>query len=204
MTRMTLYDITLEGFQLEDIFENNGGELTPELEERLDNLLKQGPAKIESATMVTREMEATAEICRSEAKRLTDRAISLEKQAQKLKDRIVVALDAAFNGKVKTALFTVYSQKAADTLAVDISEEYTAEQIHQDHPELIKTEYSLDKGATRRLWEQNAESYKAAKSILANPEADDQLRAWATEVVKVIPDCLVIEEKQGKRYLRIR
>lgn len=210
--RLSLYDIALEGFLLEDIFDANGGELTPELEDRLDTLLREGPQKIESAAMVTREMEATADICRSEAKRLTERALSLEKQAKKLKDRIVVALDAAFSGKVKTALFTIYTQKAADSLSVEIAEEYTADQLHEDHPELTKTEYSLDKSAARALWDQNKETYKAAKAIIeksatAKPEETaptEQEVAWAREIVKVIPDCIVIEEKQGSRYLRIR
>ena len=203
-SRLSLYDIGAEGLVIELILAENEGELTPELETRLDEVMRQGPERIEGAAMILRQLEASAEACKKEAQRLAERAKSFDKQADSLKNRMVFAVDAAFNGKVKTQRFTIWTQKSRDTVSVGLAEEFTIDMLREDSPDLVKTEYSIDKAATDRLWETHSSAYKSARAILANPEASDAEKVWATETVKLIPDALSFEEKTGARYLRVK
>lgn len=149
--KFSLYDVALEGAEINDILAANDGELTPELEERFDALLRLGPNKIDAACMIALELSATAEACRSEAKRLTDRATSFDRNEATLKSRILGAVDAAFGGKLKTQMFTVWGQNAADTFTVDIAADVDLKKLHEADPELVKVGYSLDKAKCRQL-----------------------------------------------------
>jgi hypothetical protein len=202
--KLSLYDISIEGLLIEDLLTENEGELTPELEARFDALLREGPQRIEAAAMVVRGLEASADACKAEEQRLKERRLSLEKQADKLKDRMVFATDAAFSGKVKTPLFTIWTQKAADSLSISLDEAYTIDHLFEEHPELVKIEKSIDNAAVRSLLKANETSLKAASEILASPDASEEERKWAADTLSVIPDAIDVEEKIGKRYLRIK
>lgn len=117
---MKLYEIPMEFALLEAALIENSGELTPELEKSLDEFLRAGKDKIEGGAMVLRGMEIEAEACRAEAKRLTERATSLDNNADRLKKLVLIALDGAFAGKVKTALFTIWGQTSAATVSIDM------------------------------------------------------------------------------------
>lgn len=119
---MNLYDISLEGLQIADLLIENEGELTPELEARLDELMIAGPERIEAAAMVVRHLEADMLACSQEAQRLAERAASFSRNVASLKRRMTFAVDAAFSGKVKTARFSIWTQKSADTVAFDLAE----------------------------------------------------------------------------------
>lgn len=204
MTKISLYEVALEGMQIEDILIANDGELTPELEERLDALLKEGPKRIEAAAMVVRTLELSAEACKEEAKRLTDRKASLEGQADRLKKRIVVALDAAFNGKVRTDLFTVWAQNAADQIEVELSPEFTLEMLKEDHPELVETKLSIKKDPAKAIWKQHGQEALTAHVILSDPEATKDQKEAAQHIVSLIPEGLTFTDKPGVRYCRIK
>ena len=119
----TLYELTSEGVQISDMLTENEGELTPELEARLDALMLEGPARMEAAAMVVRQLEANATACEEESKRLRERAKAFSDNASRLKNRMTLALDAAFGGKVKTALFTIWAQSSAATTVVDLHQD---------------------------------------------------------------------------------
>jgi|GEM_PF-7114561 len=175
-SKLTLYDISLEGMLIADILTENEGELTPELEARLDALMREAPERIEAAAMVVRNIEADAAVCCAEAARLMERAKGFENQAKRLKDRMALAVDAAFNGKVKTARFSIWTQKAADTVAFDLREEFTINMIEQDLPEAVRTKKELNKQALREMYDAGVP----------------------------LPEAIFVEENQGKRYLRIK
>lgn len=118
---MKLYEIPIEFAVLESALIEQDGELTPELEKRLDDFLRSGKDKIEGGAMVMRGLEMEAEACRTEAKRLTDRAGSLENNAGRLKKLVLYALDGAFGGKVKSALFTIWGQTSAPSTNLDLA-----------------------------------------------------------------------------------
>lgn len=117
---MKLYEIPTEFALLEQALIDNDGELTPELEKSLDDFLRSGKDKIEGGAMVMRGLELEAETCKAEARRLQERATSLENNAGRLKKLVLYALDGAFSGKVKTALFTIWGQTSAPTTNLDL------------------------------------------------------------------------------------
>lgn len=173
--KMSLYDVAFEGMQLEDALIANEGELTPELEERLAALMKEGPERVEAAAMVVRNLKAFEDQCRAEAKRLVDRAKAFEANAERVKARILAAVDGAFSGKVKTARFTVWGQNAADHESFDVAEEFNLEMLQAEFPELVRTKLELDKTACKDLWDNGVE----------------------------LPESVVRTFNPGKRYLRI-
>lgn len=110
---MKLYDIPMEAAEIEAILADSGGELTPELEARINDFMSGGKDKIETAAMVVRSLESDAEVCEGEAKRLKARADSLTNSVARLKGLMLAAVDGGFGGKVKTAKFTVWGQTSA-------------------------------------------------------------------------------------------
>ena len=102
MSSLSLYEISKEGQFLELALTESEGELTPEIEARIDALLIAGSDKLEAAQHVCWNFDAAADACKAEAKRLTERAKAFEAHSDRLKSRMVAALDSAFNGKIKT------------------------------------------------------------------------------------------------------
>jgi Siphovirus Gp157 len=68
-----------------------------------------------------RGFEIEAEACKQEAKRLIERAAALENNSARLKKLILLALDGAFAGKVKTSLFTIWGQTSAPCISFDLT-----------------------------------------------------------------------------------
>ena len=174
---MTLYDIGIEGMLIASILTECEGELTPDVEQRIDELMRKAPSRVEAAAMVVRQMEADAQTCREEARRLAERAKGFEQNAEQLKKLMVVAVDAAFSGKVKTARFTIWTQKAADSVKFSLAEEFTIDMLHEDRPDLVRVTKELENAALQV-------HYKTDKVA--------------------IPDAINIEEKTGERYIRIK
>ena len=175
-SKMSLYDLSLEGVQIQDILMETDGELTPELEERLDRLMREGPERIEAAAMVVKNLQASAMVCEQEALRFKSRAESFDRNVRRLKERIAIALDCAFGGKVKTYRFTVWTQKAPDSVAFDLKEEWTLDQLEKVFPNLVRTKKELNKSACQ-------EAFKAGDPL---------------------PDAIFVEQSEGKRFARIK
>jgi hypothetical protein len=172
----TLYDLTKEGMEIADMLGETLGELTPELEARLDALMKEGPERIEAAAKVVRMMEADAKACEDEADRLRERSRSFTAQADKLKQRMTFCLDAAFGGKVKTPLFTIWTQKSADRTVAELLPGVTPEMLQSERPDLVRVKVELDRQKCVELFKAHAE----------------------------LPEVLVFEEREGSRSVRIK
>jgi hypothetical protein len=173
---LTLYEISKEGAFIQDCLIDSEGELSPEIESRLDALMISGSDKLEAAAMVVRNLEVTQEACKAEAKRLSERAKAFEANVDRLKARMVVALDAAFNGKVKTDRFTLWTQKAGDSVSFDLADEYSLEQLQTEHPDFVRVKLELNKLAIQAAY--NSE--------------------------QPLPDSIFIDKKTGERYLRFK
>src|SRR5271170_4385740 len=141
----TLYEITNDALSIFDQITDNLGELTPELEQRLDDLMLQGPHRIEEAAMMVKILETSAAAAEFEAERLRERAKNFQEQSDRLKKRMTVALDTAFSGKIKTPLFTVYTKRNADRTLADLVPGVTAEALHAECPALVRVKYELDR-----------------------------------------------------------
>ena len=144
---MKLYDIAQEGIEIQDLLTESCGELTPELEQRMDALLRAGKDKMEAAAKVARMLEVHAKACAEEAKRLSERSQALTKQAKSLKGRMAKVLQAAFDGKIKTALFTIWCQTSADRKRVAVAPGVDLKQLQARRPDLVRTEFVLDEAA---------------------------------------------------------
>lgn len=143
---MNLYDLTVEGAEINRILTENEGELTPELEARLDAILGEGKDKVEDAAMVVRSLEASRDACAMEADRLAKRAQSFDKNVDSLKLRILYAVDSAFGGKVKTDKFSIWSQSSADTVQFEVAADADLSKIDSS---VVRTTYALDKMALK-------------------------------------------------------
>jgi hypothetical protein len=140
---MTLYEVTVEGLELEAILREAEGELTPELEARLDAFMAGGKDKIQAAACVVRSLEATADACQQEATRLIARKGSNQSQAARLKARILCAVDV-MGGKVKTPLFNISAQNAAPSITIEPAADCDLKALSAAHPGYVKTTHALD------------------------------------------------------------
>jgi hypothetical protein len=174
--KLTLYDVGVEGAEIERLLIEADGELTPEIEARLDAHLAGGKNKIVAAAMVVRMLEASAATCDAEAKRLKDRAASFENQVAVLKARMLFAVDAGFNGKLKTDLFTIWGQTSASTTSFDLAPDADIAKVAETRPGLVCTTLALDK----------------------------QLIASEYKLGVELPPEIVATEKPGTRFLRIK
>jgi hypothetical protein len=175
-TKISLYDVALEGAQLEEILIASDGEITPEIEDRLDVFLKSGKEKIDAACKVVASLDASAHACGEEARRLLARAESFENNKKALKARILGAVDAAFDGKVKTNLFTVWGQNSAPTVGFEAAPDADLASIQQAYPEVVRTKYELDKTTLKSMRAQGVP----------------------------IPEAISVIEGEGTRFLRIK
>lgn len=175
---LSLYDLSQEGIEISEMLTEAMGELTPEIEKRIDAVLLNGPERIEAAAMVVKQLEAGAKACEDEADRLRERAKSFSDNASSLKKRMCFALDAAFHGKVKTPLFSIWNQTSADTTTADLAPGYTPEMLHQERPDLVRVKYEFDRQKAVAM-------YKAGDT-------------------EGMPDTLFFSENPGVRYVRIR
>ncbi len=146
---LSLYELGVEGMEITRILQENEGELSPELEARINELMIAGPDRVEAGAMVVRSMEASAAACEAEVERLAKRAKAFQESANRLKGYIAMALDTVFGGKVKTNRFTLYTQQAPDHVAFEIREGHTIDQVEKFYPSLVRVKKELDKVALK-------------------------------------------------------
>jgi hypothetical protein len=171
---MKLYEIPIEANEIEATLADSYGELTPEVERRIADFLREGKEKIEAAAIVVKSLEDDADVCRSEAERLMKRAVGLENGADRLKGLILFAVDEGFGGKIKTAKFTIWAQNSA-----------------------ASTSFELPPGA-------DIHSVPMEYLRMREPELDKQALKAALEAELEIPVQVMVIEKPPTRYLRIK
>jgi hypothetical protein len=180
---MKLYDIPLEFALIEHTLDYlltvNEGEVTPEVEaaeQKLADFLRDGSAKIEAAACVIKNIEADAQACKDEAQRLSSRSASLANNASRLKSLVGVAVDSAFDGKVKTPKFTIYMQDNPQGYSVETAPDCDLLKLADMFPQFVKVEASPKK-----------------------KEITDAVKAGAE-----LPYGLIISKNPQSRSLRIR
>lgn len=171
-----LYDIGTAGIAIADALYESMGEITPEIEASIDSLLAQGEESLDAAAWVVRKLESDAETCKAEAKRYGDRSKAMEASAEALKGRMLFALDAAFNGKIKTAKNTIWGQDAKPGLSIELAPDADLAKLDITDSEFVKKTYAIDTTAVRNRF-----------------AAGD-----------AIPSAIIVTEKPAKRFLRIK
>ena len=173
---LTLMDIGEAAIAIQDLLFESMGEITPEQEEALDDLLSRGADVLDSAAWVVRKLTGDAETCKAEAKRFRERGEAVERQVEALKGRMLFAVDAAFSGKLKTPRSTVWGQNAPDHTEITLSPDADLDKMWQTDSVLLRRTLELNKTEIKHRF-----------------EAGEPLPATIT--VEVLP---------GKRSLRIR
>ena len=177
----SIYDLSMQGIEIEEMLIDSIGEITPEIQEKMDALLLSGPETMEAAAAVVTQLQMSAKMAEEESDRLRTRSKVFEAQAQKLKERMTFALDKAFGGKIKTPRWTIWTQKSADRIVADPVPGVTPEMIYRENPELVRVKYELDRDACVRIYKM--------------PSAEKEGK---------LPELILFEEKEGSRYVRIK
>jgi cell division protein ZapA (FtsZ GTPase activity inhibitor) len=172
----TLYSLALDGVEIEMLLLESLGEITPDIQQKMDALLESGPPMMEAAAAVVRQLQASAKIAEEESDRLRTRAKEMEAQAEKLKERMTVALDKSFGGKIKTPKWTIYTQKNADRILADLLPGVTPEMLYEERPDLVRVKMELDRVKV-------VAAYKAKE---------------------LLPELILFEVKEGERGVRIK
>lgn len=109
---ITLYNITQEQAYLNSLLEESGGELTPEIEEALAineaNFLIKGEAYVESVA----KYKALEEAAKARKQYFDEVAKTAAKIQQRLKDRLLCALEDFGMAKAEMGLHTISTRKS--------------------------------------------------------------------------------------------
>lgn len=139
----TLYGTMEESFKIYDLLVEAEGELTPELEARLDEMLKGGKEALDSAASVCRKLKADAQACSEEAARFAKRKASFESNLEKLKERMLLVVDNTFDGKVKTAKNTIWGQFSATSYDIHLEPDVDLNDVEKADPTMVVVAKSL-------------------------------------------------------------
>ena len=115
----SLYALTHEFQQLADMDAGNDEDFAAALADTLDAQSDQLEDKIEATIIVSRQLEADAEACEAEAKRLTERAKAFKRNAQACKERVLWAMEATERKSIKRQLFTITRSAGRPVVALD-------------------------------------------------------------------------------------
>ena len=113
---MNLYELTAEQARIEDLLEENGGEITPEIEEALTLTAEALPKKVDGYGVLIRQFAAAEAACDAEIKRLQGLKKTAQNAQKGMKDRILYAMQTFGFDKLagETTKFSSRSSKAVD------------------------------------------------------------------------------------------
>ena len=114
-----LFNIDAALFALYTDIENNGGEMTAELEQSLEITEAERLTKGEGYVYVIKQLRSQSDMIKSEIKRLQELAKRYENSADKLADTLLQSVVA--HGQIKTALVTISSRKSKSVSITDES-----------------------------------------------------------------------------------
>ena len=113
-----LFNIDAELYEVYNEIENNGGEMTPELEATLEITEAERLTKGEGYVYVIKQLRSQSDMIKSEIKRLQEIEKRYQNSADKLANTLLQSVVA--HGQIKTALVTISSRKSK---AVSITDE---------------------------------------------------------------------------------
>jgi hypothetical protein len=114
-----LFNIDAELYEVYSEIENNGGEMSPELEAALEITEAERMTKGEGYVYVIKQLKSQADLLKAEAKRLQEIAKQYENSADKLADRLLQSVIA--HGQIKTAFVTISTRKSKSVSITDES-----------------------------------------------------------------------------------
>jgi hypothetical protein len=107
---LKLYDIVEQLEEVDRSLHESNGEMTEEIEARLESLAGSLNAKVDAICTLRQNYIRTAEALEAEEDRLKKRRIAAEKAANSLRMFLFGAMQRMGEDKIKTAKFTVYTK----------------------------------------------------------------------------------------------
>lgn len=142
-----------EAAELRMLLEAGEGELTPEIEQRIDAFLDDSEDKLDRHRAVIADFSKRAELYDAEVKRLTERSRMLKRVVYRVKELAKVVLDGRVQlhgwedgRKVETEAGIVYLNR---TKALVIPDEAAFQDAYRTHPKYIKRSTSINKAAVK-------------------------------------------------------
>ena len=155
-TTMKLYEIAAARDILDAWLAESEGELTPELEQMLNDLDGQADEKIERVGLYIRERQAEARAVREERDRLDALMRRDERAVESLKGYVKAHMEALGKTKVNGLLATVAIQKnsmPSVTTTMDASALYELDDVSRAFVKREeKVTYTLDRDAILAAW----------------------------------------------------
>lgn len=115
---MNLYELTAEQARIEALLEENGGEITPEIEEALTLTEEALPRKVDGYGVLIRQFAATEAACDAEIKRLQAIKKTAQNAQRSMKDRILFAMQS-FGFDKLAGTTTKFSTRASKAVELD-------------------------------------------------------------------------------------
>lgn len=137
----SLYELANEFQQLASMDAGNDEDFAAALDETLSAQGGQIEEKIEATIIVSRQLEADAETCKAEAKRLNERAAAFQRNADACKERVRLAMENTGKDKIKRQLFTITRVAGRPVCAIDDEKALPADYVR------VKETRSPDKRA---------------------------------------------------------
>lgn len=104
-----LFKINEDIFRLYQQIDDNGGELTPELEEQLTITENDRESKCEGYVSVIRMFKSKSQLLKDEAKRLLDAARTYDKSIERLEDNLLSSIVQL--GNIKTNFVSISTRR---------------------------------------------------------------------------------------------
>jgi len=114
------------------------GELTPELEEKLDALVNTTEEAVDRVCDTVRYLQLLSVAAQKEAERLTERAISFNNHSEIIKERLRNCLEMMDKSQVKTARYTAYISKGRESVELADASKIPAKFLIPQDPKLDK------------------------------------------------------------------
>ena len=123
---MNLYQLTAEQARIEALLEENGGEITPEIEEALTLTAEALPRKVDGYGVLIRQFAAAEAACDAEIKRLQALKKTAQNAQRGMKDRILYAMQTFGYDKLAGETTKFSTRKST---AVEVNEQELMAQV---------------------------------------------------------------------------
>lgn len=157
---MKLYELTQNYLNLQDLFENEeiGEEIIDSALKKVKDSIEE---KAENYAMIIKNLEAQAEICEKEERRLANKKVVLRNKAKKLKDNLQECMLTIDKPKIKGKLFSFIIQKNAPSVSI-LDENLIPEEFMKTERIVVKQDIL---NALKRGKEVKGAALKQSKSL---------------------------------------
>ncbi len=154
--RTSLYDLQALAFRTELELEENGGELTPEIEEALATTESQIPAKVDAYKGYLDFLDGRVELLKAAIQEMQRKKKAVENAKERVKDYVKQTMLSFGLDKIKGEVYTA-SLRETKSLKVEDGTliGFIAEKMKMDLPSWIDVEFKVNKTELSRFIKEN-------------------------------------------------